>query len=1780
MESSGAGSSSKSGRPDSSGGFGPDETYVLIYALNQYDSRSFDLDGKYLELSSIAQRLLHPDIGLLPQPDHPRRVLVTKEEDEAIEMGGVFMQVINTEFSINDRGLIVTNVGPSTRSAIQVLARNKPILRAGAPAPGRRAVFTMSGSDIEKGQCILGLSGPIPTPVTPGPRQGELFAVSRHRTTGFAGHVPPPPRSQEDLLVGSQVGIQWSEQGSHRTMICKVLDQLVALRLGKKMQEQGVSMWDERGMKRHPTYFWETLNHAIRSMALKMADSSEFAIPIPYPAAGELKKLFPDVQCSGESPNFFYAMLSQGLNRLHVVLKSLLQNRLVPQQYQLEAMWTPLAKVMGAAVRGLLRDVFTASRLHYLQVRMHRWRLSPVDGAVNQIQENNIQNDCSQFLWNYLQQKMRFLAGACIEQLLRSGNLQAGDNDVWGPEPQGLVHSDVIFVDPIFWAAIGTSDISDAGLPNGLLCKSTERHRKWETLLLHLCRTQDGADATEAVTEIFHRSLYGFFSAGFLDIAVSFENSGFRRMAGLMHIHPNQDGVFASNSRDFAPHVDGTRTQTDSQGNYSASLKNLMCPDFRHAADADELFNWLPSEPSRLASRRGLSYYAGYSEGWEPLPMTGDRLINIQDGITREDRGGAITEECTSPLVKLSASLRRFLSGWSVHGDAWSLFPYSSYEPHEFVQEFHTTREHAVQYSAGTGNPPRDNAPHYRANLFPPLVMYDAPNLILQWARLNIRMEPKLLVEQIIGLQQISLILGNLARIPFDLAVNCDLVYWASAATTEINPEDECVEPLTRRENQVLQALAGSDEFVKHLLKATPPVPKQALEAVIHTEQDVFVAAEGAATVPFLEKAIEETMCHWWQESDEPLEMRKSITECVLKGGGRTIYELGIQLSERIDIAMNLMLEEGKVRQANMTAEQATRALNNYVELIRKAVLCVTSLLTSALSLLMLTDLLLFGPSVYSDGDTVVPHMTSELAAAFLSNRWLADTGWNYPLYLYEKTKWTAHDYRQGIDKLNRDDTEAVGLMKRIVKAAIENTVFYFASFPEMTKGSSAEVEMVEIVATPSLFGFAREQIRVKTQQDWCGMQEAPRLFIIQALMIPAQNAIRHSSTLPLIVNEYVAQCFDTHQWQQVYASADEVQWQRMTGRTMGRLISGRAEGRTEEQEKLRVFMDAVLNQPHNQYHTFSQDPILGFFHEVATSEQYCSHGEQMHVIIPSVFPSLPNDQALEEQTDYTRWRQLQQELKRHAIPISATHALCLEARAPHPRTSETGIVVSKVVWAEHVILNHVHGRRQFAAFLGEEESTAVTSSFYVTYSIPAMAHSVTQANQEMAQKDFEQFDSEGSMFSEAGRCNTVNNHFECSIARGCNTVYTQFRAGRARLPPEFLRTPPIFARDDSQASEQQVTQWDVHTGSTEHHESRSHGNFHNGHRSGTGPSSTIRSPITSDAHVVLSPTLFAVDKPATLIGHSVLIPEERSRYFPVALALAKLTIPLSMSFNGFGARGWILCRTTLFELVLAIQQEVRYMGDDLVLEHHGMGCPVSLLHRMQVQIQTDYWLQRHESRTLNRKLLENLSWLTASEFSILDLVRTNRAAFTELCSLFHVFVDGQCPTGNQAVTMPPRNYRNGIVIQPIDSVSASADAQDDDYIKVFRNARAMQTDGSVDIWQQHLTWDRAFGLASQLLYFHTDSFAALDIDSHAQSIVPGSGESYAGLPSQSWDRRADPEFMRITPYASGLYEPSHRPHGRGLGMSAPDSAQGCCRDFLFLTFHGIDYQPAHNHNV
>ena len=134
-------------------------------------------------------------------------------------------------------------------------------------------------------------------------------------------------------------------------------------------------------------------------------------------------------------------------------------------------------------------------------------------------------------------------------------------------------------------------------------------------------------------------------------------------------------------------------------------------------------------------------------------------------------------------------------------------------------------------------------------------------------------------------------------------------------------------------------------------------------------------------------------------------------------------------------------------------------------------------------------------------------------------------------------------------------------------------------------------------------------------------MHEAPRLFIIQALMIPAENAIRHSSTLPLIVNEYLAQCFDTHQWQQVYASADEVQWQRMTGRTMGRLISGRAEGRTEEQEKLRVFMDAVLNQPHNQYHTFSQDPILGFFHEVATSEQYCSHGEQVHVIIPSVIP-------------------------------------------------------------------------------------------------------------------------------------------------------------------------------------------------------------------------------------------------------------------------------------------------------------------------------------------------------------------------------------------------------------------------------------------------------------------------------------------------------------------------------------------------------------------------------
>ena len=46
---------------------------------------------------------------------------MTKEEDEAIEMGGVSIQVVNTEFSINDQGLIVTNVGLSTRSAIQVL---------------------------------------------------------------------------------------------------------------------------------------------------------------------------------------------------------------------------------------------------------------------------------------------------------------------------------------------------------------------------------------------------------------------------------------------------------------------------------------------------------------------------------------------------------------------------------------------------------------------------------------------------------------------------------------------------------------------------------------------------------------------------------------------------------------------------------------------------------------------------------------------------------------------------------------------------------------------------------------------------------------------------------------------------------------------------------------------------------------------------------------------------------------------------------------------------------------------------------------------------------------------------------------------------------------------------------------------------------------------------------------------------------------------------------------------------------------------------------------------------------------------------------------------------------------------------------------------------------------------------------------------------------------------------------------------------------------------------
>ena len=62
-------------------------------------------------------------------------------------------------------------------------------------------------------------------------------------------------------------------------------------------------------------------------------------------------------------------------------------------------------------------------------------------------------------LRDFLHQQALFLGGVFGEQLIRSGVLQEGYNDVWKAMPPGEMTFDNLFKDPFLWASSGTSDI-------------------------------------------------------------------------------------------------------------------------------------------------------------------------------------------------------------------------------------------------------------------------------------------------------------------------------------------------------------------------------------------------------------------------------------------------------------------------------------------------------------------------------------------------------------------------------------------------------------------------------------------------------------------------------------------------------------------------------------------------------------------------------------------------------------------------------------------------------------------------------------------------------------------------------------------------------------------------------------------------------------------------------------------------------------------------------------------------------------------------------------------------------------------------------------------------------------------------------------------------------------------------------------------------------------------------------------------------------------------------
>ena len=1043
---------------------------------------------------------------------------------------------------------------PSPQASFVTLARSRPVRRSGAATAGRSAEYT-SQIDVEPGQRILGLvDQETPT----------------DRTPGAAGEIPIP---RDPAAVSSLKG-----QQNHLNLICKVLDQLAALILGRRMQRQGREGW-KRNI--HVKYFWGALEEVIKDLADKMACISEFSVPIPHPEAGALKGLFPALRIgsSQEEPAYFYAMLSQGLTEFSLVLTEMLQRRSgAPpgdREYVVQAMWTPLYKLLSATVKGLLEDVFEASRFHYETVLMQRWLQSPETGIVSEKEEEDIQEMHKFILRDFLHQRALFLGGVFGEQLIRSGVLQEGDNDVWKAMPPGEMTFDNLFKDPFLWASSGTSDISEKGLPGPLFGTPTEEFNPFEKLLLNHFRTQDGADPTSGVAEAFHWSPYGFASAG---LGYPIFTSRADELIDLRNVH---EGVFTARPSDFSRHVDNSRPLKNHRGEYYAVLYQLKTPSsrLRHAAETHQLFNWKMGAGGEAAGlvrpwtggNDNLPGPSGFRRRWLALPLDLSELLVVQSEITGVLAPPAgFTEGHQTVLGQLSRDLDPHLPVRTRKS-----FPYSALEPRRSAQEIFMSSEHCVEQAAGGEHWMEhpyvsEGIPCRRANLLSPEVMFDAPGLLLQWCWLNIRMDPRRMVEQFVGLQQTSLILGNISMIPYVVTKACGLIRWVEtpgkSSTLKLVSED------------------GAEDALQYLVDITPDVPRNVLDTVIQKEQDKFVLVDALETIPFLHKVIEDMPEVISIRTETPelfprVEARLEMVDGILKGGRESIYGMVNQLPGRMDAALELMQVEGRLRRANMTAEQATRALSNYIELLRKASLVAASLFTSAISLLMFVDILLFGPSFFKDKagtelelpevKQFIPHMSPELVAAFLCSRWLPCSSTS-----------TGEDFK------------VTGLLQEIIEAAIENTVFWTASFAELTaklgrtssgRLHSSYATAVNIVATPSLIDCDR----CKSWKD-----TSLRLFIIQQLLIPAQNAIRNSVTLPLVVNEFTSQWFDLHHFPFVTAPIPKQNDLRSKDRSMKRLLHDpTAEG---PKNRLRTFADAVMLQAHNQSRTLSQDPRLG----------------------------------------------------------------------------------------------------------------------------------------------------------------------------------------------------------------------------------------------------------------------------------------------------------------------------------------------------------------------------------------------------------------------------------------------------------------------------------------------------------------------------------------------------------------------------------------------------------